>query len=325
MPIDRTAAETFIWSAARLVDRHRYAMLFAEGSADPVLAALSGYRNLDGGFGHALEPDLRCPGSQPAATLQALEILHEAGRLDSEMARGAAAWIARSPRRKAASRRRCSEASSATRTPRGGRRAPNSMLTFAIAGGAPRGSGHAATTGSSVQPAGAGGDRRCHRAGAATGSNSPARSSTPFPTIAVRAPRSDRWAPRSTRGLRTGGRHRGRTAPPARHLTPTRDAGAASCSPMPTSPHTSTGGSRTAGRRRLDVRLARLVARADVRVARDRHDPRADMATGQRPFGLGERPALPGLRRQRKHGSRIPVRRRVVFLERRIDLRDLTA
>ena len=121
MPIDRAAAETFIWSAARLVDRHRYAMLFADGSAEPVLAALSGYRNPDGGFGHALEPDLRCPGSQPAATLYALETLHEAGRLDSEMARGARAWTARSPRRTAASRRRC-PASSATRTRPGGRR-----------------------------------------------------------------------------------------------------------------------------------------------------------------------------------------------------------
>jgi hypothetical protein len=94
VPIDRAAAETFIWSAARLLDRHRYAMLFGDGSADPVLAALSGYRNPDGGFGHALEPDLRCPPSQPAATLSALETLHEAGRLGSEMARGARAWIA---------------------------------------------------------------------------------------------------------------------------------------------------------------------------------------------------------------------------------------
>jgi hypothetical protein len=94
MPVDRAAAETFIWSAARLVDRHRYAMLFEGVSADPVLAALSGYRNLDGGFGHALEPDLRCPGSQPAATLYALEMLHEAGRLDSDLALGARAWIA---------------------------------------------------------------------------------------------------------------------------------------------------------------------------------------------------------------------------------------
>ena len=64
MPVDLAAAETFIWSAARLVDRHRYAMLFEDGSADPVLAALSGYRNLDGGFGHELEPDLRCPASR---------------------------------------------------------------------------------------------------------------------------------------------------------------------------------------------------------------------------------------------------------------------
>ena len=95
MPVDRAAAETFIWSAARLLDRHRYAMLFADGPAEPVLAAVTGYRNPDGGFGHALEPDLRCPQSQPAATLSALEMLHEAGRLDSELARGARAWIAR--------------------------------------------------------------------------------------------------------------------------------------------------------------------------------------------------------------------------------------
>lgn len=95
MPVDRAAAETFIWSTARLVDRHRYTMLFADGAAEPVLAALGGYRNADGGFGHALEPDLRCPGSQPAPTLYALEMLHEAGRLDSELATGARAWIAR--------------------------------------------------------------------------------------------------------------------------------------------------------------------------------------------------------------------------------------
>jgi hypothetical protein len=93
MPFDHAAAETFIWSTARLVDRHRYAMLFAGGSPELVLAALTGYRNPDGGFGHALEPDLRCPGSQPGATLQALEILHEAGMLDSDMGSDARAWV----------------------------------------------------------------------------------------------------------------------------------------------------------------------------------------------------------------------------------------
>jgi len=63
MPIFRRAAENFIWSAARLLDRHRYAMSFADGPAGPVIDSLRGYRNPDGGFGHALEPDLRCPGS----------------------------------------------------------------------------------------------------------------------------------------------------------------------------------------------------------------------------------------------------------------------
>jgi hypothetical protein len=94
MPIDLPAAESFIWSAARLLDRHRYALLFAGGPAEPVIDALRGYRNPDGGFGHALEPDLRSPGSQPAPTLYALETLNEAGAVDGEMARDARAFFA---------------------------------------------------------------------------------------------------------------------------------------------------------------------------------------------------------------------------------------
>ena len=95
MPIDTAAAESFVWSAARLVDRHRYAMLFAGGPPEPVVESLRGYRNSDGGFGNGLEPDLRCPSSQPASTLYALEILGEAGATDHELARDARAWIAR--------------------------------------------------------------------------------------------------------------------------------------------------------------------------------------------------------------------------------------
>jgi hypothetical protein len=94
MPIDRAAAESFIWSAARLLDRHRYGLRWAGGPVQPVIDALRAYRNPDGGFGHALEPDLRCPGSQPAPTLYALEILSEAGAADGEMARDARAFIA---------------------------------------------------------------------------------------------------------------------------------------------------------------------------------------------------------------------------------------
>src|SRR6476659_1991831 len=93
MPVDQRAAESFIWCTARLLDRHRYALLFADGSAEPVVEALRGYRNGDGGFGHALEPDLRWPASQPAPALHALEVLNEAGAAGSEIARDARAWI----------------------------------------------------------------------------------------------------------------------------------------------------------------------------------------------------------------------------------------
>ena len=93
MPVDQRAAERFIWCAARLLDRHRYTLLFADGSAEPVLEALRGYRNVDGGFGHALEPDLRCPASQPAPTLHALAVMNEVGAASGEMARDARAWI----------------------------------------------------------------------------------------------------------------------------------------------------------------------------------------------------------------------------------------
>ncbi len=93
MPVDVAAASQFVWSSARLLDRHRFALLFGDGSADLVVATLRGYCNPDGGFGHAMEPDLRSPESQPSATLYALEALEEAGALDSSLAREAVAWV----------------------------------------------------------------------------------------------------------------------------------------------------------------------------------------------------------------------------------------
>lgn len=91
---DIEAARTFIHANGRLVDRHRLATLLDGDGTEPLLAALRAYRNPDGGFGHALEPDVRCPGSQPAATLQALEILVEAGATGDPMVAGAADWVA---------------------------------------------------------------------------------------------------------------------------------------------------------------------------------------------------------------------------------------
>jgi hypothetical protein len=93
MPIDVDAATRFILANARLLERHRLAVLLQAGPASPVLTTLRAYRNADGGFGHALEPDVRGPESEPAATLHALEVLAQVGALGDPMAGDAAAWI----------------------------------------------------------------------------------------------------------------------------------------------------------------------------------------------------------------------------------------
>jgi hypothetical protein len=93
MPVDLAAAEQFIFANARVLDRHRLAALLHDGPTEPALDALRAYRNSDGGFGHALEPDVRAPQSEPAATLAALSILVELGALDDPMVEAAGAWV----------------------------------------------------------------------------------------------------------------------------------------------------------------------------------------------------------------------------------------
>ena len=94
MPVDVAAAERFVLSAGRLLERHRLAALLHGAPAGPALDALRAYRNPDGGFGHGLEPDVRTPHSEPTATLQALEVLAEVGARDDPMLAGAAGWLA---------------------------------------------------------------------------------------------------------------------------------------------------------------------------------------------------------------------------------------
>jgi hypothetical protein len=72
-------AEEFIWKNARLVDRRLFAFQFRGGSREAVLAALRAYQNEDGGFGNALEPDIRCPDSQPVPCQHALEFMDVVG------------------------------------------------------------------------------------------------------------------------------------------------------------------------------------------------------------------------------------------------------
>jgi hypothetical protein len=78
-------AETFVLLNARLLDRLRFAYHFRRGSADAVIRSLRPYQNPDGGFGNALEPDLREPGSQPFAIQHVLETLDEMACFDDPM------------------------------------------------------------------------------------------------------------------------------------------------------------------------------------------------------------------------------------------------
>ncbi|TXS67704.1 hypothetical protein [Streptomyces sp. sk2.1] len=73
-------AEQFIWLTARVLEQRRFAHHFLKGSADAVETALAAYLNEDGGYGHALEPDLRGPVSQPLHTAHALSVLDSIDR-----------------------------------------------------------------------------------------------------------------------------------------------------------------------------------------------------------------------------------------------------
>ena len=73
---DHRKIHAFMQAHARLLDRRRYAYVTGDRTAD-VRGALAAYRNPDGGYGSALEPDLRDVTSQPVAALHAFEVFEE--------------------------------------------------------------------------------------------------------------------------------------------------------------------------------------------------------------------------------------------------------
>lgn len=77
MNIDITAARNFVTTHGRVLDRRRLELLLDGTNRDGVVAALDAYQNPDGGYGWGLEPDLRAPGSQPVAAMQAFEVIAE--------------------------------------------------------------------------------------------------------------------------------------------------------------------------------------------------------------------------------------------------------
>ncbi len=93
MPSLERAAD-FLWRNARLLERALFAHRFRNGPAEAVTAAVHAYRNADGGFGNAAEPDVRAPDSMPLHTEIALRALDTAGVRDPELASGACTFLA---------------------------------------------------------------------------------------------------------------------------------------------------------------------------------------------------------------------------------------
>ena len=90
---DFDAAADFLAASARVLDRRVFQRLFCGGAAEPVRDAVAAYRNADGGFGHALEPDCRTAASQPAAVEMALRIMDLADAWDERLVRDAIDWL----------------------------------------------------------------------------------------------------------------------------------------------------------------------------------------------------------------------------------------
>jgi hypothetical protein len=72
-------ARDYLMTEARPLDHALFEHRFEGAAPETVLAELTRYRNEDGGFGRALEPDVRTPTSSALATGIALGVLREVG------------------------------------------------------------------------------------------------------------------------------------------------------------------------------------------------------------------------------------------------------
>ena len=82
-PFDR--ARNFIYSHARFLERLLFGVRFEGAPPEGVGRLISAYQNPDGGLGHALEPDVRCPESQPLFVATGLYAMRDAGWRDRDL------------------------------------------------------------------------------------------------------------------------------------------------------------------------------------------------------------------------------------------------
>jgi hypothetical protein len=89
------AGREFILRQGRLLERRLFATCFDGAPGEGVVDVLRGYGNDDGGFGHGLEPDKRCPASLPIDVEVALQTMTAAQTVDLPLVNGACEYLAR--------------------------------------------------------------------------------------------------------------------------------------------------------------------------------------------------------------------------------------
>ncbi|MEV4377389.1 hypothetical protein [Streptosporangium sp. NPDC049644] len=93
MNVDLAAADAFMATHARVLDRRRFEVLRGRQGPAAVLAALDGYRNPDGGYGWGLEPDLRSGESQTGAAAHAFEVFEDIAPATTPRAVALCDWL----------------------------------------------------------------------------------------------------------------------------------------------------------------------------------------------------------------------------------------
>jgi hypothetical protein len=89
-------ARQFLLKHGRKLEATLFAYEFEQGDPSEVYRQLATFQNTDGGFGHGLEPDLRCKASSALATTTALQILTGMNERDTEMIERAMQYFASS-------------------------------------------------------------------------------------------------------------------------------------------------------------------------------------------------------------------------------------
>ena len=95
MSINLKRARDFVFSNGVLWERDLFAYHFLGGTLERLHRSFQAYQNADGGYGNALEHDIRCPQSHPLALEFLLTVLSYNELPSGPILDGTAAWVER--------------------------------------------------------------------------------------------------------------------------------------------------------------------------------------------------------------------------------------